>query len=242
MRDLSSTVYTIYTGSYSRYYNRIEINTLPKDETFLVFTLGDTFKIPAFAVETVQTMWHENQITDDPVDLVLPISDRVALSPYKSLDANMRHSLYAKVPGLVKVTVKKGQENIDYYVTHGMVLDATFEPILLCMLEGVKKVPVNEEKTCLSIEKIAMYLKTDIFTGKADPMERFLANKLPTVFLDQTIDGPRYSGFIVNDPPQEFIVSSSFPLKHIHPKTPSQTITNEELLKVALDHIDDTLQ
>ena len=231
-----------YYGSASReedlkkLYMEIPINT-------------PTFELPAFAYNTFETMVRKNRENCDAIVVTLKTMGKEP--KYSTLNRYMRDLLnndYANNK-LIRVNVKQTDNTFKkYYVTQGAVFMDEFKPIMMCswLVERF----VANEKTRFKFIKPILRIEPRCYLDKEDAMQRFIATKMPTLALDQLVEFPHVGNLddviIVQNyisPTVEVKVEidrNPFVLKKSD--APSISTTRENLLQLAIDHIDEFIQ
>ena len=208
---------------------------------------SDVFELPLLAYSAFRDMLKDNRQYDT---LVTQIYSCGLESNYKSLDAIMKDVLTAE-PSLHLCRVRvPGSSNV-YYSTYGTVFDSKLKPLMMLSwvferkTDGNGKVKYHYRKPLLRLNPQACLLKEDA-------LQRFISGKMLTSSLESYIHTPYYNGMgEYLEQAYSFIVRSGF---HIRIEIdecpfvirgvdiPSISLTNEALLQMAADHIDEILQ
>lgn len=181
--------------------------------------------------------------------IVITLEDSGAIGYYKTLDANMKDCLLSgSRQHLIRIEI---ENNLHYYVTHGAVFDKDFNPVMMMSwtIEKIQSINAGEEDsyTYTLIRPIIRFSPSCF--NKADSMQRYLVNKLLVKSLNKNIklaywgrdiisffpqcDRQRREGFTLKIEIDE----CPFSVREI--EAPSISTTNESLIQLALDHIDE---
>lgn len=248
MASLESVINALYVNS-SRYstvkrFHYGHSNSLCTSIKYIEIPVsGDSFEVPLFALDG----FHRMVCAGDNCDtLVAPIYSCGYTSSYKSLEAVMKDALSTPLGNaLIKVSVS-GSPN-PYYVTFGTVFDHELNPQM--MLSWIIERTVNAEgNNIYGCKRALLRLDPWICRDKGNTMERFLANKLLSTVLNTYIELPYqfqqtfYQSrrtVDVNTPKVEIDIC---PFHIKEPEVPSISVTNEKLLQLAAEHVEEILQ
>ena len=248
-RTIDDTIRALFRGDsggrigYYRHGNTNNLNT-----KYMSIPINkDTFEIPTFCFNTFKILVDNNQDTETAA-IIVQLNTRNKESDYKSLDRVLRDVLQSPFIGtrLVTIKVKRGNEDIVYYGTHGAIFYADFTPIAICSFQ-IEKYTTEEGTTKYRFLRHVLRVYPDVFINKADPMERFIANKMITICLDGRYNFP--PNYLLSD---RIDHSNAFknvkveiddcPFSILEADVPSFSTTNQQLTQIVLDHLDEVLQ
>jgi hypothetical protein len=204
---------------------------------------SDVFELPLFAFKDFKNM-HQNKKIGDVI--VASLYSCGQTSSYKSLDSIMKDVLSTYFGRhLCKVQIPNSP-NV-YYATFGAVFDENFIPLM--MLSWIMEREVNEGGVIkYRYKKPLLRLNPYPCLNKEDALQKFICGRWMTtalgtrVYTASTYDWrnliePNFFGFEhvkieIDECP--FVIRST--------DVPSISVTNEGLLQLAADHIDEVLQ
>lgn len=207
----------------------------------------DVFELPLFAFSAFKEM-HKANIEGDVLTAQL-FSCGVS-SSYKSLDAIMKDCLSTNFSRHLIQIQLSGTASI-YYATFGAVFSEDFEPLM--MLSWIMERKTDDEgKVVYHYKRPLLRLKPEICVSKEDSIQRFLSGKMMVAGLNSIIHTPYFydcHAFLEQGNPY-----SSGSIHHLKVEidqspfiirdsdTPSVSVTNEDLLQLVADHIDEVIQ
>lgn len=218
-------------------------------------------EVPLFAFGAfIDAIKQEDQ--DSPPSAIIVSLDTIeSKSYYKSVERFMRDVLIESYSNsrLVLLEVKQGNDTLIYYGTCGAIFDKDFNPLMICsyQMEKIYTFETNAgEPDKLDVKYKFLYpilrVKPDVFLYKTSPIERFIVNKMMTECLEHTFNLP-----YPHDLPSEKLVFPGCSLERMLPvkieicdspflihdaDSPSISTTNQQLLQLAVDHIDELIQ
>ena len=207
----------------------------------------DTFEIPTFCFNTFKTLVDSNQDTETDA-IIVQLNTRNAESDYKSLDRVLRDVLQSPFINtrLVTIKVKRGNEDIIYYGTHGAIFYADLTPIAICSFL-MERYTTEEGTTKYRFLRHALRVNPDVFINKADPMERFIVNKMILICLNEQYSFP--PNYLLSDRIDRNsalknvkVEIDDCPFSILEADVPSISTTNQQLTQIVLDHLDEALQ
>lgn len=206
----------------------------------------DSFEVPLFALPTFIGALMDNRLPQTDA-LVVCLKAGGVSSGYSSLERIMKDVMIEKwiSSKLVTIPVKLGDDIIYYYGTGGAVFDCNFNPIMICswQVEQYIEESVDEEGNTHTNTKYR-YVKPIIrisriaFVEKRDAMERFLSNKYANTCLMERVTPPT----LLRDRKSIKLEVDEFPFRFLQTDVPSISTSNQELLELAANHIDDIVQ
>ena len=255
-RELESTISEVFTGftvtcGTHWYYSDNHVSLSNKKVYMDIPINQSVFELPTFAFDIFMKTLENKEFDKEAIVAVLRTRNRVPR--YVTLNRYMRDILLQdfQYDTLVKLEVKDNGSNepLIYYATHGMILDSQFTPIMMC--SWLMERDVNEYGDYhYTFLRPIIRIDPNCYVARGNSMERFIANKLPMVALDNTIHMPGarrlancctvVDNWSTGADLKIEIDKCPFVLRHT--ETPSISTTNEKLLKLAIDYIDEVIQ
>lgn len=211
----------------------------------------ELFEVPTFAFNTFINVLKDRRFDDNAIVAVLKTMNKTPR--YVTLSRYMKDILLEDFINdrLVKLQEKKGtNEFVTYYATHGAIFREDFSPIMMCSWQ-IKRFKDDNGTYKYDFLRPIMRIDPTCYVSKNDPIERFIANKLPVEAFSSIIYNPSYrvslpECVIYRDRSQTSVSlkveidKCPFVLKHAD--APSISTTNESLLQIVMDHIDEFIQ
>lgn len=251
MENIGLVIRRTFENWYSNGYKHFLQTTVNENSINLVVPINkETILVPIVALDTLATT--EGILDKKPADSIVITLDNIGKqTTYKSLDAGMKDVLTSVLSrySLVKLPQKNPTDPI-YYGTCGAIFDKEFKPIMM-MLWEMKKVISSDEDQEVKLKFIRPIVWIDAYTYiyKSNAVERFIANKITTEALNNhyiEIARVRNNGhFIYEDYNCRFtpkVIIDECPFELQKTDVPSISTTNEELLDVALNYIEEVVQ
>ena len=250
MASLNSVINAIFEDSdrnsqiRRQYYNRTASNTPITAKKYMEIPISsDVFELPLFAFEDFRKM-HQNKKTCDVI--VASLYSYGQTSSYKSLDSIMKDILSTYFDKhLCKVQIPNSPNT--YYATFGAVFDKNFIPLM--MLSWIMEKKANAGGVIkYHYKKPLLRLNPYPCLNKEDVLQKFICGRWMTTALCTKVYIPSTYGCA------NFIEPDYFSFDHVKIEidecpfiirgtdTPSVSVTNESLLQLAADHIDEILQ
>ena len=221
----------------------------------------DVFEIPLFAYNAFYKAATSSN-ADSIEAIVVKLDTRDYTSGYKSLDRALKDILLEKydTSRLVKVSVKKGNDDVDYYGTVGAIFNSSFKPLMMCSFIMERYKPVSDDgdnvvnTTKYKLIRPVLRIDPEVYMSKADPMEKFIANKMIGLCIENLkrtpsnyyLNGDHTASCCIVTCEQSHlpvkVEIDSCPFSLLTADTPSISTTNQELIKVAIDHLDEIVQ
>ena len=249
MASLDSVISAIFEDSNSnsqirrQYYNRNTSNTPITVKKYMEIPIGsDVFELPLFAFEDFKKM-HQNKKEGDII--VASLYSCGQTSNYKSLDSIMKDVLSTYFDKhLCKVQIPNSPNT--YYATFGAVFDENFTPLM--MLSWIMERGVSEEGVIkYRYKKPLLRLNPYPCLNKEDALQKFICGRWMTTALGTRVCTPSTYGLGNSIEPTYFsfgvkIEIDECPFVIRGTDVPSISVTNEDLLQLAADHIDEIMQ
>ena len=205
---------------------------------------SDVFELPLLAFDAFKSMHQKGEESDM---IVASLYSCGQTSNYKSLDNIMKDVLSTHFDKhLCKVQIPNSPNT--YYATFGAVFDENFTPLM--MLSWIMERKANAEGIIkYHYKKPLLRLNPYPCLNKEDALQKFICGRMMTTTLGATIYIPStygYSDFIGSAVYLSFnnvkIEIDECPFVIRGTDVPSISVTNEDLLQLAADHIDEILQ
>ena len=248
MASLNSVISSIFNNDYCNSVIRRQYRSCNNPITFEKYMeipiSSDVFELPLFAFEDFKKMHQDKKIGDV---IVASLYSCGQTSNYKSLDSIMKDTLSTPFDKhLCRVQIPSSH-NI-YYATFGAVFDENFTPLM--MLSWIIERRVHEEGFIkYRYKKPLLRLNPYPCLNKEDALQKFICGKWMTTALGATVYTPStYSwrdfieqpDYLCFDYVKVEIDECPFVIKGTD--VPSISVTNEDLLQLAAEHIDEILQ
>ena len=248
MASLDSVIDAIFRNSdrYSQirrqYYNRNTSNTPITVRKYMEIPISsDVFELPLFAFEDFKKM-HQNKKISDVI--VASLYSCGQTSDYKSLDSIMKDTLSTHFDEhLCKVQIANSHNT--YYATFGAIFDKDFTPLM--MLSWIMERMVNEDGIIkYQYKNPLLRLNPYPCLSKEDALQKFICGRWMTYTLGTSVSAPHLpgcTGFMEQSDCLRFnhvkveIDECPFVIRSI--EVPSISVTNEDLLRLAADYIDE---
>lgn len=235
---------------YNRNYRHHTMIRPRSKETYMIIPIsGDLFEIPTFALSSftgVSIVKAEEKLDA----MVVNIKDATSKTTYASMESKVRDVLTLSYTSDKLMKVMDGKDSTNhYYGTHGLLLDKDFNPVM--MMSWVIRRTYLEEDNSLSFGFVRPLLRIDprVFMQKGNAMERYIANRIvPTALLISNVRRPYMNNncfFEADDVHRNLQVKVEIdkcPFTLQKTDVPSISTTNEELLDVAIQNIDEVVQ
>lgn len=248
MASLDSVISSIFYGDCRNSMIRSQYRSMVDPITFEKYMeipiSSDVFELPLFAFEDFKRM-HRNEKIGDVI--VASLYSCGQTSTYKSIDSIMKDTLSTYFDKRLCRIQVPNSTNV-YYATFGAVFNENFTPLM--MLSWIMERRVNEEGAIkYQYKKPLLRLNPYPCLNKEDALQKFICGRWMTTALGVTVDTPSTYGcrsFI--EQPDSFrfnhvkIEIDECPFVIRSTDVPSISVTNEDLLQLAADHIDEILQ
>lgn len=250
MRDLKTAIsYCFECVAADTYSISRSISFTDKSSYMLIPVTGDNIEIPTMTMFSLPTL--ENKILQkEPIDaLAVNLNNNGGYSTFKSVSASIRDAftvLYKNAHLRKLVTV--GDPEKTYYGTYGAIFDENFKPIVMLSWE-LKKIYKDDELRPYKYKFIRPILRVapEVFVNKNNAVERYIINKIiPTVLSLNYISSPGFYGNRIyesnNSDSKVKVVVEECPFVIKEADVPSISTTNEKLLDIALNYIDEIVE
>lgn len=247
MANLESTIRSCYEdiGRAPHSYCNCEI-PIAKTIYMTIPVTEDKFEVPLFALDYLV------RISDSDMDLLAVTLESIGKkSYYKTIDASIKAYLGTDLHSyhLIKLPTKEGESK--YYCSHGAIFDEDFIPVMLMTWE-MEKVE-SSSADCpykLKVLRPILRISPKVVLYKSNSVERYIINRiLPSSLALYHIYNPYVRGCskleLNGYGDKSFkvkVIIENIPFELKKPDTPSISTTNEELMKVALDNLEEIAQ
>ena len=214
---------------------------------YMEIPISHTFEVPMFLLKGFSdAVGRKLDIGKDCI--AVRIMTKEHESRYSSLERIMQDILLEPYNGswLVKVSVKAGNAIDKYYCTHGAIFNENFSPLMLCSWQLTRGwLTPNDPKYWFT--KPVIWIHPSVYTNRATKMNKFIADKVVTHLLQTGITHPRLcdvggSFMRTSSDCLPKVVIDEFPFVLRDAEVPSISTTNEQLLQLALDHVEEVIQ
>lgn len=244
-RWLNSTF--CFSHSACNYHSNISIP--PKDALYLIVPCaGDKKEIPVFILEQYLEHLVGKTIDDEPDYISVALECQDYRSSYSTFNYIIRDTLsdcYVKHK-LVPLQGKDGDTVHNYWGTKVTLFSDDLKPLMMCTWLLEKRQVENSRGGVFKnyMVKPLIRISPDFFLAKQDNVSRFILKNMIPKLLQRGIDVPSLYGTncvrSLTPPlytPTVIIEDIPFQLKRV--SRPSISTTNESLLQLALDNLDD---
>mgnify|MGYP007106417837 CR=1 FL=1 len=247
MRDLKYIIQRCFEGYLQDAICSPRNNVIHNFQYMNVPIFKDVFELPVFMIGRMSNC--NLPVTSDEVDSFTACLNYIGTeSTYKTLSSKMRAILINvfNKARLVKIPLDTQGENY-YYGTCGAIFNKNLMPVMM-MSWRIEKVKRDNTDTLFVYKFTQPILRVSpsVFTVKANPLTRYIINQIIPNALRNRYDAPHiYSNPLFPSTHESFNIKvdiGEFPFTLQKVNAPSVSTTNEELLHVALDHIDEVVQ
>lgn len=245
MASLGSIISTIFEGSsQNSHIRRGSIDTPITPEKYMEIPINsNVFELPLLAFEDFKKI-NQNRKACDVI--VASLYSCGQTSGYKSFDSIMKDVLSTRFNRhLCKVQVAN-TPNV-YYATFGAVFDENLTPLM--MLSWIMEKIVHEGSAIkYQYKKPLLRLNPYPCINKEDALQKFLCGRWVSTTLGTTIYTPSSYGLDYMEDSEHLnfnyvkVEIDECPFIIRGTDVPSISVTNEGLLQLAADHIDEILQ
>lgn len=246
MIDLSSIIRDCFNFTIETYNNSYYgLKSLDNIYQMNIPIYNNVINIPVFAIEAFINALKQRE--NNKIDSIIVTLDAyTTTSGYKSMDAIIRNifSMHYRNYKLIKFFTPGNPERI-YYGIRGAIFDSDLKPILIFSWQLTAVTDNFLKYKCL---KPILWVSPIIFTQKDDSLRRYIINKIIPTTLNlrnlyslSTYSTASWSIEKSSSACNPNIEIGNFPFILEKPDVPSVSTTNEKLLKVALDNIDEVV-
>ena len=191
------------------------------------------FEVPLFAVSELNRILTQGYNQQDAIVACLKRGKLV--SRYTTVNRIMQDALRSSIrSGLVPVSTKGSDGNVDYFVTSGAIFDRHLNALAICSWL------IENNDGVFGFVKPVLRVNPSCYLNKSDQMEKFIVNKLMDISLTWEMVPPTVS--CINRQHYDTSVKveiSESPFAISKPGVPSINTTTSELIQIAIDHRDE---
>lgn len=251
MRDLKIAIsYCIQCTAANNYSDGHRTLSFTDKSSYMIIPItNDSIEIPTMVMYSLTAIESKIKKNESPDAIVVNLKNTGGYTTYKSLEAGVKDmfsSLY-KNSYLRKLTTV-GDPEKTYYGTYGAIFDENFKPIVMLSWE-IRKVYRDDELRPYKYKFIRPILRItpEVFINKNNAVERYIINKIiPTALSLNYINSPNFYGDRIyesnNGDGKVKIIVEECPFVIKETDVPSISTTNEKLLNVALNYVDEIVE
>lgn len=234
MATLHQVITGIFDGRHVHHYTRSTDIPVTQKPLYLEVPVKEaSFELPCFVAASVSSIPFYRIGVDT---IVVSLDTRNLVPEYSSLMAYMKEVLLNDfgIDRLIRITTEQQGSPKSYYATYGAIFDDAFHPLLMCSRQ--MQIADRNGEPYLIKRKPIIRVSADCFMMKSNPIERFIAGK----FLQTALEC-RSRCVYIPDIPSLSIEIGDFPFRLKSTSTPSISTSNEELLQVAKNNINEVM-
>lgn len=169
---------------------------------------------------------------------------------YRTLNRNLYDILVHPIynDALIKTKLDPKKDDSDYYYgCLGSIFDKDFKPLMLCSWKLKKEANIIDSDNYIDAYKFIkpiVRIDPNVFASQSDTLQKFISKKFPTSALSKLISAEAYSEHFSssNHYYDASVVIEHIPFNIKSVSVPSISTDRKQLIKVALDHIDEIIQ
>lgn len=249
MRNLESTLSWCFQCLGADYWGPTSTLRYTDKSSYMVIPISsENIEIPIMAL-SMSTIESQIKAQGDIDAIVVNLDNIGGYTMYKSASAAIRNvfsTLYRNMH-LMKI-MSVGDPEKTYYGTYGAIFDENFKPVVMLSWE-MKKIVQDDENTPIKFKFIRPILRVapEVLINKSNVIERFIINQIiPTSLTLNYISSPSTFGTIIyeeNDRDEKVkVIIEDIPFIVKEADVPSVSTTNEELLDIASNYIDEVVE
>lgn len=249
MRDLKSTLTRCFECIGADFWGPTSTLRYTDKSSYMVIPISsENIEIPVMAL-SMSTMENQIRAKGDLDAIVVNLNNIGGYTMYKSASAAIRNvfsTVYCNVH--LRKIMSVGDTEKKYYGTYGAIFDENFKPIVMLSWE-MKRVHQDGENNPIKFKFIRPILRVapEVLINKSNVIERFIINQIiPTSLTLNYISSPScykttiYEGNDRDEKVKVIIEDSPFIVREAD--VPSVSTTNEELLDIASNYIDEVVE
>lgn len=249
MRDLKSTLSWCFQCLGADFWGPTSTLRYTDKSSYMVIPISsENIEIPIMAL-SLSTIESQIRAQGDIDAIVVNLDSIGGYTMYKSASAAIRNvfsTLYRNMHLMRIMSV--GDPEKTYYGTYGAIFDENFKPVVMLSWE-MKKIFQDNENTPIKFKFIRPILRVapEVLINKSNVIERFIINQIiPTSLTLNYISSPSTFGTTIyeeNDRDEKVkVIIEDIPFVVKEADVPSVSTTNEELLDIASNYIDEVVE
>lgn len=249
MRNLESTLSWCFQCLGADYWGPTSTLRYTDKSSYMVIPISsENIEIPIMAL-SMSTIESQIKAQGDIDAIVVNLNNIGGYTMYKSVSAAIRNvfsTLYRNMCLMRIMSV--GDPKKTYYGTYGAIFDENFKPVVMLSWE-MKRIHQDDENTPIKFKFIRPILRVapEVLINKSNVIERFIINQIiPTSLTLNYISSPsifRTTIYEENDRDEKVkVIIEDIPFIVKEADVPSVSTTNEELLDIASNYIDEVVE
>lgn len=249
MKNLKSTLSWCFQCLDADYWGPTSTLRYTDKSSYMVIPISsENIEIPIMALY-MSTIENQIKARGDLDAIVVNLDNIGGYTMYKSASAAIRdvfNTLYRNVH--LRRIMSVGDSEKTYYGTYGAIFDENFKPVVMLSWE-MKKIFQDNENTPIKFKFIRPILRVapEVLINKSNVIERFIINQIiPTSLTLNYISSPSPFGVTIyegnNRDEKIKVIIEDIPFVVREADVPSVSTTNEELLDIASNYIDEVVE
>ena len=249
MRNLKSTLTWCFECIGADFWGPLSTLRYTDKSSYMVIPISsENIEIPVMAL-SMSTIESQIKARGDIDAIVVNLDNIGGYTMYKSASAAIRdvfNTLYRNVH--LRRIMSVGDPEKTYYGTYGAIIDENFKPVVMLSWE-MKKIFQDNENTPIKFKFIRPILRVapEVLINKSNVIERFIINQIiPTSLTLNYISSPSPFGITIyegSDRDEKVkVIIEDIPFVVREANVPSVSTTNEELLDIASNYIDEVVE
>ena len=249
MRDLKSTLTWCFQHLNANSWSPTSTLGYTDKSSYMVIPISsENIEIPLMALN-LSTIESQIRAKGDIDAIVVNLNNIGGYTSYKSVSAAVRdvfsttyHNIHLR-----KIIFIRDSEKT-YYGTYGAIFDENFKPVVILSWE-MKRIHQDDENNPIKFKFIRPILRVapEVLINKSNVIERFIINQIiPTSLTLNCISSPstyRTTIYEDNDRDEKVkVIIEDSPFIVRETDIPSVSTTNEELLDIASNYIDEIIE
>ena len=248
MRDLDEAIRYLYRGTYTssgitgRYEQSYKELAIPKHLEIPINSYR--FELPVFAMSNFFKM--VRTLPPSKIEkinaLILDLYSMGYSTRYKTMSKYMPGVLIEDIIAYGQLYLPIKEENQHYYGCHGAIFTREFKPIMMC--SWMVEVHNSDDTTIYDFQYPILRIRPECYLHQSNQMEKWIVKKLLPLALTIKVCIPSMEDSAIRVPTQSLPIKveiADFPFKIRATEAPSISTTNEELLKVVINHAEELI-
>lgn len=240
----------VFSNTSSTCYKNVDADIeRAKEAVYMIVPCkGDKVEIPVFLLRQFADYMEKRNLDEAPDYLSVSLGSIGKASGYSSFDRIIRSVLQDDFTQhrLVKFQGKDGDNLHTYYGTKAALFDSDFTPLMICAweMERKKVYQWNTDSIRNWLTRPIMRISPHFFIEKQDNVGRFVNKKMLTALVQRNMSTPRWMptdnvSYIWNARYTPKVVIDAIPFQLKKVDAPSISTTNDCLLQLASEHLND---